>query len=262
MSSMRYHVREMLPGDAETLQQLYGDFAARCAGPSAQKPATVFRRMARRKGNVNWVAVDDEQRVVGYVSATYEKGRRQGRIDEIVVAASCDYVAVGRPLVDRLCEVFAEKGAASILAVSVRNPDYRKIFPELGFFSIATDGIFMLAVHHVARFLHEVTPILIRRLQGLTDWNGYFQVSCGEHSVFFRRHDQEIEALIWTNRAVDIKVSMEAPVMASLLLGTLTLQDALKGKRLQMETSLPPPKAHSVLAAMFPERTFLAFDFW
>lgn len=258
---MHIKTREMQQSDAEPIQKLYQRFVLSYVGPSTRKPA-VFRRMARNKDKLNWVALDSQGKVVGYISSVYVKGRRLGIMREIVVDPEQDFEAVARPMVDRIHEIFLEKGAVSINATTIRNPSYQKIFPELGFFSINTDAVFMLTVHDIPRFLEEVTPIFVRRLKRLLDWVGWLKVNCEEHSKFFRKEGEEVEPFAWTNYKMDIEITLKADVLAGLLLGALTSEESLKIERMRVETALPEDQKEKLLVTLFPKKQFLALDFW
>jgi len=260
MNDMGYNVRAMLPDDAESLQQLYMNFATSFVGPSTSKSPKLFRRLARKKDKLNWVAIQRKQ-VVGYISSIYVKTRRQGRINEIVVDPKFDFKAVATPLVDKVCSVFAQKGAASIQAVSIRNPYYQEIFPKLGFFNVRTDGLFMLTIHNIPKFLDEIKPILERRLEKLKDLHGCFQIKCKENSIFFKKTGENVESFVWTNRQADFKLILDEHTLANLLLGALTVEEAIK-KEVQIETRFSETVVSAILKSLFPEVRFLAFDFW
>lgn len=261
MSKMRFQIREMQPDDAEQLQRIYQSFVSGYVGPSARE-FKVFRLMASKRDNLRWVALDTQGKIVGYISSTYAKGRKQGRINEIVVESNYDFETVARPLVDKIYKIFLEKGAASIYVHTIRNPQYAKIFPKLGFLSLETDGVFMIVVHNVPRFLHEITPILARRLERLQNWKGWLQLNCEEHSVFLRKSDEKVQSFIWTNREVNLQIFLDAKVLADLLLGVLTLQEAIEERKMRVETASPRNRTNKLLTTLFPKRQFLAFDFW
>ena len=261
MRKMRLETREMQQSDAKQLQKVFQSFVSSYVGPSARKLAA-FRRMASKKGKLNWVAFDSKGKVVGYITSTYVKGVRQGRINEIVVDPDHDFEAVARPLVDRIHDIFLEKGAASIRAITIRNPYYEKIFPELGFFSVKTDAVFMLAVHDIPRFLDEATPIFVRRLEKLHNWVGWLKVNCEGQAKFFKKKDKEAEPYVWTNYKMDIEISLKANVLAGLLLGALNPQEALKEGSIRIETALPKDETNKLVTTLFPKKQFLAFDFW
>lgn len=218
--------------------------------------------MVKKKDRLYWVALDKHGKIVGYLSSTYNKGRRQGIINEIVVDPAYDFKIVARPLVNKICDIFLEKNVASIHVATIRNPHYSKVFSNLGFFNVETDAVFMLAVHDIQRFLDEITPILVRRFGKLQNWDGWLQVSCGEHSKFFRKDSEKVQPFVWTNHEVDLKISLNADDLAGLFLGVITFQEALEEGKIKTETTLPKDKINKLLTVIFPKKQFLAFDFW
>lgn len=258
---MQFQIRQMQLDDPEQLQEIYQRFILDYVGPVRRK-LKVFRRMARKKDNLRWVALDEQGKIVGYISSTYVKGRKLGRINEIVVDSNYDFETVARLLVDKVCNIFLEKGAAVIHAASIRNPHYPQIFPKLGFFDVETDGVFMFAITDVEKFLDEITPIIIRRLKKMKDWNGWLQISCEENSRFFRIDNEGVQSFVWTNYDVDCKISLKADILANILLGVVDAQEAWAKGKMKVKTELHKDRVEKLLVILFPKKQFLALDYW
>lgn len=261
MSKMQFQIRQMQQGDAEQLQRIYQCFVLNYVGPVA-RGLKVFRRMARKKDNLRWVALDEQEKIVGYILSTYMKGKRLGRINEIIVDPNYDFETVACLLVDKVYNIFLEKGAAVVHAASIRNPHYPQIFPKLGFFVVETDGVFMYTITDVAKFLDEITPIMVSRLKKMQDWNGWLQISCKGGSRFFRKDSEDVRSFMWTNYDVDCKISLKTDILASVLLGVVNAQEAWAGGIIKVETTLSKDKVNELLAALFPKKQFLALDYW
>ena len=261
MSDLDFQIREIRPDDVEPVQKIYQRFTKLHAGPLARKP-TFFRRVTKTKNQLRWVALDVEGKIAGYILSTYNESKRRGRIDELVVDPDYDFITVANPLVDKLHNVFIEKGAASIHAATIRNPHYSEIFGKLGFLEVETDAVFMIAIHDVPKFLSETVPIFTERLAKLHSWDGWLHLCCEQSSRFFRKDGENVQQLVWTNREVDLKISLEVQTLVDLLLGVLTFHRALEEKRMLVETTLSKDKAEELLRTIFPETQFLAFNFW
>ncbi len=258
---MQFQTRQMQLDDSEQLQEIYQRFILDYMGPVRHK-LKVFRRMARKKDNLRWVALDEQGKIVGYILSTYVKGRRLGRINEIIVDPNYGFETVARLLVDKVCNILLEKGAAVIHAASIRNPHYPQIFPKLGFFDVETDGVFMFAITDVAKFLDEITPIITRRLKKMKDWNGWLQISCEENSRFFRKDNEDVRTFMWTNYDVDCKISLEADILANVLLGVIGVQEAWTKGKIKVKAELHKDKVKKLLVILFPKKQFLALDYW
>lgn len=258
---MRFQVRQMLREDAKQLQSLFERFASEYVGPLT-RDIKFFRHVVRKKDELKWVALNQKEQIVGYVIASYDKRRRAGRINELVVDSKHDFSLAGKLLAEKVQNILIEKGAAVIHAYTMRNPDYSQVFPELGFLRIETRSLFMLAVNNVTRFLHEVKPIIAARLKRVREWNGILELRCGESSAYFKKVGDDVRLIDWTNCDVDYKIVMGANTLGEILLGATQSEEALKNGRIKVETSLSEDKAKDLAALLFPKRQFLAVNFW
>jgi N-acetylglutamate synthase-like GNAT family acetyltransferase len=218
--------------------------------------------MARKKDGLRLVAINSKGQIVGYIIAFYFKGRRMGRINEIVVDPSLDFGSVARPLVEKVYNTLVEKGAASIHAPTMLNPKYVQVFPDMGFFKVETQDVFMFAINNVPRFLEEIKPIIANRLKKIQDWNGTFELKCREHSLFFEKKGEKIRLYDWTDHNIDYRILMDEHTLAAVLLGVTEVETAQKDGKIQIETSLSERKAKDLLVELFPKQQFLAFNFW
>lgn len=258
---MPLQIRQMQHHDAEQLLKLYQRFVLHYVG-SAARTLKTYERMTRRKDDFRWVASDVNGKIVGYVNATYAKGRRQGRIHEIIVDPEQDFTAVACLLVEKVHKILVEKGAASIQAASIRNPHYSKIFPKLGFFEVETDGVFMYAITDAAKFLTDISPIILRRLKQSKNWNGLLQISCEESNAFFKKDGEAVEPILDTNYVADCKISSTATLLANILLGAVDTQKAWANGTISIETTLNKEETSKLLSALFPKQQFFALDYW
>jgi len=247
--------------DAEELLKLYQQFTLNFVGSSARTLKT-FQRIARRKDNLRWVVLDEQGKIIGYVNATYLKGRRLGRIHEIIVHPQQDFTTIAKLLAEKAYNTLTEKGAAVIQAYSIRNPHYPQIFPTLGFFGVETDGVFMYAVIDAARFLSEISPIIVRRLQRISNWNGLLQITCEENNAYFKKTKETVQTLYATNHKADCKILLTANTLANILLGMVDAQKALIDGAIRIETVLNKKETSKLLSAIFPKKQFLALDYW
>jgi hypothetical protein len=261
MSKMALQIRLMQPGDTEQLQKLYERFTLNFVG-SAKRQAKQFKSMTRKRDNTRWVALDEQGEIVGYVSAVYTKGRRTGRIMEIITDPKYDFEMIARPLIDKIYGIFLEEGAAQIQAGTIQNPDYSKIFPKLGFWHIKADGVFMYTIADVAQFLNEITPIIVQRLKRLSDWNGLLRIACENHHRLFKKEDETVQALLSTNYPLDCDISLNASALIRVLLGVIDVQKAWSEGLITVKTGLPKRKINELLTVLFPKKQFLAFDYW
>jgi predicted N-acetyltransferase YhbS len=261
MTKMALQIRQVQPDDAEELLKLYQRFVLNFVGSSARILKT-FQRMTRRKDNLRWVALGEQGKIIGYVNATYAKGRRTGRILEIIVDPEHNFTYVARLLAEKLHSILIEKGAAVIQAASIRNPLYSQIFPKLGFFVVETDGVFMFAITDVAKFLDEISPIIVRRLQRLPNWDGLLQLTCQENNKFYKKHGGTVQTLLSTNHNPDYSISLNANTLIGILLGVTDAQKAWTEKALTIQTLLSKKETNELLAVLFPKQQFLALDYW
>lgn len=258
---MALQIRQMQPDDAEELLKLYQRFTLNFVGSSARTLKT-FQRMTRRKDNLRWIALDERGRNIGYANAVYAKGRRTGRILEIIVDPEHNFIAVARLLVEKIHDILVEKGAAVIQAASIRNPHYPQIFPRMGFFEIETDGVFMYAVTDVAKFLDDISPIIVRRLQRVPNWNGLLQITCQENNKFYKKHGETVQTLLSTNQNPDYSISLNANTLIGILLGLTDAKKAWSERVLAVQTLLSKKETNELLTVLFPRQQFLALDYW
>jgi hypothetical protein len=258
---MALQIRLMQPSDAEKLQRFYEQFVLNFAGSAKRQPRQ-FQNMVRKRDNLRWVALNEQGEITGYISAAYAKGRRTGRITEIIIDPKYDFQTVAGVLVDKIHSVFLEKGAAQIQAGTIQNPDYSKIFPKLSFWRIKTDGVFMYAITDVSRFLSEITPILVQRLKRLTDWNGLIRIACENHHRLFKKEGETVQALLSTNHLLDCDITLETGGLIRVLLGTIDVQNAWSEGLITVKTDLPKNKTTELLLTLFPKKQFLTFDYW
>jgi len=254
-------VRAATRKDKDQMLQLYNIFTRNFVG-AASRTLKPFHSMFRKKDNINYVALDGQNRMVGYVHATYEKRNNGGEFRDIVVDPKYDFVLVASLLVEKVNSAFTTKKVASIIAGSLRNPAYEKIFPKLGFMESESMGVFMYAVLDVRKLLNELEPVFISRLRKAEDWNGLAQIQCDEHSLFLEKTGQDVKPVVWTNRSVDFKVRLAGNMLAKLIFGVADLSECLKNGQLQVETKLSNVKATKLLERFFPRSQFLTLDFW
>jgi len=258
---MQLQIRQMRFSDAEQLLKVYQHFVLGYVGSAARNLKT-FQRIARKRDNLRWVAFDEQEKIVGYILSMYAKGRRTGRISEIVVDPNHDFGTVASPLVDKVNRILLEKGAALIYADTIRNPHYARLFPDFGFFDIETDGVFMYAVTDAAQFFEETMPIIVNRLKQLSGWNGLLQITCEENSKFFKKDGENVQPLLDTNDEADCKITLTANTLANILIGAVDAQKALTEGMIKVETTLGKGKITELLAILFPRKQFLALDQW
>mgnify|MGYP001047062752 CR=1 FL=1 len=261
MSETQLEIRRMVRGDAEKLLKMCESFVQDYVGP-LERNIKFYQRTARKKDNLLWVAANKKGQIVGYILAFYNKRRKMGIITEIVVDPSLDFVSVAKVLVEKVYCILVEKGAATIQALTMLNPKYSQIFPDMGFFRVEKQDVFMFATNNVPRFLDEVKPILATRLKKVQGWNGTLELRCDEHSIFYKKNGDEVQLYDWTNQDVDCRILIDEYTLASVLLGVTDGEAALINKKIQVETSLSKSKSKELLVNLFPKRQFLAFNFW
>ncbi|HML03947.1 MAG TPA: GNAT family N-acetyltransferase [Candidatus Bathyarchaeia archaeon] len=258
---MALQIRLMQPIDVEKLHGFYEQFALNFVGP-AKRQQRQFQNMARRKDNLRWVALNERGEIVGYISATYAKGRRTGRVNEIVIDPKFDFETVAGILVDKVQSVFLEKGAAQILAGGVQNPDYSKMLFILGFWHMKTDGVFMYVIIDIAQFLNEITPLIVKRLNILTEWNGLLRIACENHHKLFKKEGETVQTLLSTSDPSDCDIMMNANGLIRVLLGAIDVQNAWSEGLITVKTDLSKNKTKELLLTLFPRKQFLTFDYW
>lgn len=261
MSDVRLEIRQMFRGDAEHLNILCQKFIKEYVGP-LERDVRFFQRATRKKDGLRWVAVNQKGQIVGYVIAAYLKGRRLGRIYEIVVDPSLDFGHVAKILVEKVYKFFVEKGAATIQAQTMLNPKFSQVFSEMGFFKIETQDVIMVAINNIPRFLDEIKPIITNRLKKFQEWNGTIELKCGEYGIFFKKDSEKIQTFDWTNHNIDCKIIMDEYTLTAVLLGVIECEAALSEGKIQVETALSKGKAKEMLGTLFPKYQFLAFNFW
>ena len=258
---MTLQVRQMQPSDAEKLHRLYERFVLKFVGAAKRQPRR-FQNVARRRDNLRWIALSEEAEIIGYIVATYLKGRRTGRIGEIIVDPECNFETVARVLVDKIHDVLLEKGAAQIQAFAMQDPSCSRIFPSLGFWHMRPDGVFMYAITNVEQFLGEIAPIIIKRLGRLTKWNGMLRIACENHHIQLKKDGETVQALSSANYPSDCDIIMNASCLIRVLLGAIEVQNALSEDLITVRTDLSAHETNKLLLTLFPRKEFLTFDYW
>lgn len=258
---MQLQIREARTEDAEGLLSVYRRFAKEHVG-LASRDMKAFRRLLRRKENLGWVALTEKGNLIGYVTARFDEKAREARIREIVVDPSYDFVQVAVPLAEKAHDALLEKKPAVISVGSIRNRHYAEIFPQLGFFEMESTGVFMYALVDIPRFLREISPVLASRVGRLIHWNGLLQLECEGHCLYIRKHEEDVETLIWANQKPDFEISLGRETLVKLLFGTVDSMDLFKKQQLKVETGLSSEETSEMLAAVFPGKQFVIMDFW
>jgi len=259
--SRQVQVREARKEDAQQMLHVYNDFAREFLG-LASRDLKNYRRMLRRKDKVNWIAEDQQGKMIGYVSSRFDQGRREGRIEEIVVHPEHEFEQVAKPLVDKAYKTLLTKKPASIAAGSIRNPKYEKIFPALGFFALELTDVFMYAILNTQRFLNELKPVFASRLKKVEKWRGLMLLECEGFSVFIQKTGEHVESVIWTNQPVDFKLIMTRDALTKLILGVVDPLESLKTNEIKVETTVSQEKRNQLLRTLFPRKQFLIMDYW
>lgn len=261
MSKMDLRVRQATMGDKEQMLQLYSSYTKQFVG-SASRTLKPYRRMLRRKDNINYVALDNQDRLAGYVWASFQEKDRAGEFREIIVDPKHDFEQVANCLIEKVNAVFAEKKAAVIFAGSVRNPAYEKIFPKLGFFESESMGVFMYAVLDVERLLNELKPVFENRLNKARNWKGLAAIECDEHSLCINKASEGARHVIWTNEPVDFKVKLSKAILTRLIFGVADPIECLENGEVTVESTVSREKTSILLRYLFPRSQFLMMDFW
>ena len=261
MSRMGFKVRAASRQDVEKMLQLYNSFTAHFVGSAARTPKS-FTRMLRKKDNINYVALDSQDRIVGYVHATLEKRNRTGEFREIIIDPRHDFEQLANLLIEQVNADFKRKNAAAIIAASLRNPAYEKIFPRLGFMESESMGVFMYAILDSQKLLDELQPVFAARLRGAEGWNGVAQIQCDEHSLFLEKTAAGVQQIVWTNQPVDFKVGLSRTVLVKFIFGVADALECCKKGQLKMEMKASEAKAVKLLERLFPKNQFLTMDYW
>jgi len=258
---MKFKVRQSKNEDKERMLQLYNSFMRRFVGSASRTPRS-FTRMLRKKDNINYVALDRQSRMIGYVHATLEKRNNTGEFRDIIVDPKHSFEKVANVLVKKVDADFAKKKVAAIVAGSLRNPAYEKIFPKLGFIESESTGVFMYAIIDAQKLLNELEPVFANRLKEAEDWNGLVQIQCGEHSLYLEKTAEGVEKVVWTNRPVDFRVRLSETILVKLIFGMADSLECRKSEQLKVETTVSEAKAIKLLQRLFPRSQFLTMDFW
>jgi len=258
---MEFKVRKARKEDKEQMLQLYNSFTKSYVG-SASRTLKSFARMFRRKDAVNYVALDRQNRIVGYVHAVLEKRNRTGEFRDIIVDPKHDFKQIANLLVEKVNSAFAEKKAAALVAGSLRNPTYEKIFPKLGFMELESKGVFMYAILDAQKLLNELGPIFANHLDQAEGWNGLAQIQCDEHSLFLEKTAKGVQQVVWTNRPADFKVKLSGTTLTKLIFGLADPVECYRDRQLEVESTVDKTQTVQLLEQLFPTRQFLTLDFW
>jgi hypothetical protein len=248
-------------GDKEQMLRIYSSYTKRFVG-SASRALKPYGRMLRRKDNTNYVALDNQDQLVGYVWASFEEKERAGEFREIIVDPKHDFEQVANCLIEKVKAVFVEKKAAVVRAGSLRNPAYEKLFPKLGFFQSESTGVFMYAVLDVDKFLNELKPVFENRLSMARSWKGLAAIECDAHSLFINKTSEGAQQVIWTNEPADFKVKLGKAVLTRLIFGVADPMECLQKGELAVESTLSREHVGTLLRHLFPRSQFLIMDFW
>ncbi len=259
--NMEVTMRQAGREDAEQMLQLYNSFTRRFVG-SASRTIKNFRRILRSKDNINWVALDKQDQVIGYVYARFDRVGRRGEFREIVVDPEYDFEMVAGLLVEKVNAAFTEKKACMIVAGSMRNPVYEKLFPGLGFFELESMDVFMYAILNVRKFFDDLSPVLLNRLGRLEAWSGLVQVECEGHSLFLEKTGRSVRRVVWTNEAVDFKVMVSRELLTRLVFGVADSVESRKTGLLTVDSAGGVEQVDGLLRMLFPKRQFLIMDYW
>jgi len=258
---MDFKVRSATMQDRGQLLQLYNSFTEQHVG-SVLRNLKSFTRKLRKKENLNYVALDSQNRIVGYVHASLNKRNNIGEFGEIIVDPRHDWEKIALLLAETVNSIFVQKKASAISAGSLRNPIFERIFPKLGFLESESKGVFMYAVLDAPKLLDELSPMFANRLKRVENWNGLAQLECGGHSLFLQRTKDNIQRIVWTNQRVDFKIKLDASTLTKLLFGVADAIECRRNNQLVLETTLDASTTDRLLKAMFPQVHFLIMDYW
>jgi len=258
---MEVAVRQAKREDAQQMLQVYNNFTKQFVGP-ASRTIKNFKTMLRRRDRINWVALDNQNRIIGYAHARLDKRLNRGDFGEMVIDSKHDLEQVARPLVEKVNSVLTEKKVSVIVASSVRNPVFEKLFPRLGFFESESNDLFMYAILNVQKFLDGISAVFVNRLKQLGNWNGSVQIECEGHSVFLQKTGEDVQSIVWANQPVDFKITPTRELFIKLVFGLVDPADARKIGQLKVETGESQEKINRLLMVLFPKRQFLIMDHW
>jgi hypothetical protein len=254
-------IRAACKGDAEGMLKVYDSFTRQFVG-SAARTVKSFQRMLSGKEKVNWVALDNRGRIIGYVSARLERQMNRGEFREVAVDLEHDFVQVAKPLVEKVQSVLMEKKVSALQTTSIRNPLFEKLFPGLGFFESDTLGVFMYAVLDPWKLLDEISLVFITRLKQLEDWNGLVQIKCEGLSILLHKTLEETRQETWANQHIDVKVELNGALLTRLIFGIADPIQAIQSGELKIETRFSEETSTLVLRCLFPRKQFLIMDYW
>jgi len=258
---MEIQVRQAKKEDAQQMLNLYVAFTHEFVG-LASRDMKSFQRMLRRRERINWIAINTQGKTVGYVSCRYNERRREGRIEEIVVHPNHDFEEVAKQLLVQAYESLMEKHPAAVIAHSIRNPQYERIFPTLGFLMFETTDVFMYTILDAQRFLNELAPVLVSRLKKIRGWNGLTQIECEGSILILSKTKECVEPIVWTNQPVDFKVILDREALIKLVFSVVDPLESLKSGKLKVEATVSQEKRNQLLRALFPKKQFLIMDHW
>ena len=261
MISMEPKLRQARKHDVASILQVYDRFIREFVGSAARTQKT-FKRMLKRKDNIAYVATDSKNQVIGYVHARINKRFDRGEFEEIVVDPRHNFENVAKPLVEKVNAIFMQKRVSAIAAGSLRNPAYERVFSELGFSEYESLGVFMYSVLNVQKFLSELSPVFVSRLQRLKQWNGTVQLECEGHSIFLQKTKEGVQPIVWTNQLTDFKASLPVELLTKLIFGIADAGEAHRTGRLRTEHTIGDEAAGKMLRTLFPKRQFLILDSW
>lgn len=247
--------------DSKQMLELYNRFIEHFVG-SARRTLRNFGRMLQRKDNIIYVALEGKSRIIGYVCARFERNLRRGEFMEIVVDPAQDFGQVSKLLVKKVNDALIEKKASVIFASSTQNPLYGKLFSSLGFFESESTDVFMYAILNVPKFLDELSPVLVNRLERVKEWTGLIQVECNGHSLFFEKTSKSVQRIVWTNERVDFRLSLTTEILTKLVFGVANSIEALMAKQLTMDVTDGSGNPDRLLETLFPKKQFLIMDHW
>lgn len=259
--SEQIQVREARREHAEQLLEVYHRFAEECVGP-VKRDIKAYRRLLRKKDKLHWIALNEQEAIIGYISCHYDKRGRQGWITEIIVDPNHDFKQIAEMLVSEVYEALQKRNAAAVYVDSIKNPAYTEIFPQMDFFDAESRGVFMYAILDASKFLNEIAPVMVKRLKKLEEWRGLMEIKCEGNSIFIQKDDQGVQAILWTNRTADFGITLSPDLLTKLLFGAVDPIEAYKAEKLKVQTTVNPTETEQLLKTIFPERRFLILDYW